>query len=114
MRGKRNANHKAKGLYVANVDIERLYLTRKEAADYVTKKFFNLTPATLARYAMGKMIGVGPAYSLIGREAHYFKEDLDSWAMKFRPAMKLPPAPRPKPERPARPVSGVLASARTT
>ena len=52
------------------------FLTRKSAAEYLSKKGIRSSNASLARYAMG---GDGPQYVLIGRTAYYKSEWLDQW-----------------------------------
>ena len=44
------------------------FLTRKNAAEYLSKKGIRSSNASLARAAMG---GDGPQYVLIGRTAYY-------------------------------------------
>ena len=52
------------------------FLTRKSAAEYLSKKGIRSSNASLARAAMG---GYGPQYALIGRTAYYKPEWLDTW-----------------------------------
>ena len=52
------------------------FLTRKSAAEYLSKKGIRSSNASLARAAMG---GDGPQYVLIGRTAYYKSEWLDQW-----------------------------------
>lgn len=66
---------------MANTDFgERTKLTRKEAANYITKKHLQISAATLARYAMG---GNGPPFCHIAGDAVYEPEDLDAWIASF-------------------------------
>lgn len=76
----------------------RKYLTRKEAAQYLTEKWFQCSPATLRDYACD---GIGPAYSNRGAggmgEAMYTRDDLDAWAPTFlKPSIVEQVAPAPK------------------
>lgn len=56
------------------------YLTRKEAAEYLSKTWFRISVSCLARYAVN---GIGPAFRRLGLargSTLYTKEDLDEWA----------------------------------
>jgi hypothetical protein len=56
------------------------YLTRVNAAYYVTKKWgINLSPLTLDSHASK---GSGPAYRKHGRRSYYETSDLDDWVIK--------------------------------
>lgn len=70
----------------------REFLTRKEAAHYITAHYFRLSASALAKYAMR---GIGPAYQNRGPEgrgeAQYRRPDLDAWAGRH-----LKPAAAPK------------------
>lgn len=66
-----------------NESSSRAYLTRKEAADYLSKNWIKISWETLARYAV---LGIGPIYHQVpGAEgaAQYLKSDLDAWAKSF-------------------------------
>ncbi|MCK5296017.1 MAG: DNA-binding protein [Alphaproteobacteria bacterium] len=54
------------------------YLTRKEAAEYLTNKGFPISPKTLAKYAT---VGGSPEYRRFGnRRVVYAVTALDEWA----------------------------------
>jgi hypothetical protein len=63
---------------------EKKPLTRKEAATYLTARWFRMTPGSLAQYASK---GLGPAYvnrgAAAGGEALYQRSDLDAWAERI-------------------------------
>jgi hypothetical protein len=59
--------------------IQRTYLTRKEAAEYLRKKWFPISAASLERYASDD---TGPPYHIRGARALYDRADLDAWAVK--------------------------------
>ena len=68
----------------------RAYLTRKEAAEYLTRKYFRMSPASLAYHAIK---GSGPRFFRRGHgrgESLYTRGDLDTWAAKA--VMKAEPA----------------------
>jgi hypothetical protein len=52
------------------------FLTRKNAAEYISKKGIRSSNASLARAAMG---GDGPLYIKINGAAYYTSEWLDQW-----------------------------------
>lgn len=62
-------------------DFDHRFLSRKEAAAYLCKKWFAITAGTLAKYAS---VGGGPEYypspSGKGGRVGYTKESLDAWA----------------------------------
>jgi hypothetical protein len=53
------------------------YLTRQEAASYLSERGLLVTKNTLQKLAT---IGGGPAYSIFGNRALYTAEGLESWA----------------------------------
>ena len=55
----------------------RRYLTRPEAAFYLSGHGFPVTKNTLQKFAT---IGGGPEYSIFGNRALYTTENLDAWA----------------------------------
>ena len=57
----------------------REFLTRKEAAQYITDRYFRVTARTLAVYATDL---VGPPYRLLGGKARYSRAEIDAWVMK--------------------------------
>jgi hypothetical protein len=60
---------------------ESVFLSRREAADYLKRKFGApgaVTSSTLAKLAV---IGGGPILHRFGRKVAYKVENLDSWAM---------------------------------
>lgn len=60
------------------------FLTRAEAAEYLSVQGFPIAKATLQKYAS---IGGGPVYRRFGNRALYLASDLDSWALnKLGPA----------------------------
>ena len=61
------------------------YLTRPEAADYLTQRGFPVAKATLQKYAT---VGGGPLYRRFGARVLYHPDDLDAWAKaKLTPAI---------------------------
>jgi len=60
----------------------RAYLSRKEAADYLTENYFPISKYALARYAMD---GTGPEARTRpgGGQCLYLKTELDTWANAF-------------------------------
>jgi hypothetical protein len=61
----------------------RQYLTRKEAAAYLTQTWFKVSAATLARYSSD---GIGPPFRQVpGTDGHalYDRADLTTWAASF-------------------------------
>ncbi len=52
------------------------YLSRKEAAQYVTDKGLPVSPNTFQKYAT---TGGGPEYEIFGNRAVYQPEKLDAW-----------------------------------
>jgi hypothetical protein len=76
---------------MVNIDSERLFLTRKEAAAYLSQRYFKISAATLARYAVD---GTGPLFTsaggLIGNRTYYTRENLDSWARAYVPVIRTP------------------------
>lgn len=71
---------------LVNETPSRRYLTRKEAAQYLTKEWFRVSESTLARYASD---GIGPPARKItglgatGSLAFYMRSELDGWARSF-------------------------------
>jgi hypothetical protein len=53
------------------------YLTRPEAACYLTERGLLVTKNTLQKFAT---TGGGPEYAIFGNRALYTPETLDSWA----------------------------------
>jgi hypothetical protein len=53
------------------------YLTRHEAATYLTERGLLVTKNTLQKFAT---VGGGPEYSIFGNRALYLAETLDAWA----------------------------------
>jgi hypothetical protein len=60
----------------------RAYLSRKEAADYLTENYFPISKYALARYAMSK-IGPEARTRPGGGQCLYLKTALDKWAQAF-------------------------------
>ncbi|MGO3934486.1 helix-turn-helix domain-containing protein [Rhodopseudomonas pseudopalustris] len=58
---------------------ERLYLTRAEAAEYITRKGARISKNTLTKLAC---VGGGPIYRLFGNKSLYLAADLDLWIEK--------------------------------
>lgn len=52
------------------------YLTRSEAAQYLTERGARTAKGTLQKLAS---VGGGPVYRVFGRNALYRPEDLDAW-----------------------------------
>lgn len=64
-------------------DVEREFLTRKEAAEYLTRRWMKMSVPTLNKHAV---TGDGPRYTnrgANGGEAMYRKLDLDAWGRSF-------------------------------
>lgn len=59
------------------------FLTRKDAARYLTEIGFPISPGTLANHAVD---GTGPDFRIWGRVAQYRPDDLRNWALaRVRP-----------------------------
>lgn len=56
--------------------MKKKYLTRREAALYVTGQGLNLALGTLQKMAT---VGGGPRYAIFGKRAVYTRPDLDAW-----------------------------------
>lgn len=70
--------------------LERQHLTRKEAAIYLTRHWFEIAPSTLAVKAVQKK---GPPYTVVARKARYAIQALDEWARsQLQPGPGRPPA----------------------
>ena len=57
----------------------REFLTRKEAAQYITERYFRVTARTLAVYATNLE---GPPYRILGGMARYSPAEIDAWVRK--------------------------------
>jgi len=57
--------------------MEKRYLTRQEAASYLSERGLLVTKNTLQKFAT---TGGGPKYSIFGNRALYTPETLDFWA----------------------------------
>jgi hypothetical protein len=53
------------------------YLTRQEAASYLSERGLLVTKNTLQKFAT---VGGGPEYSIFGNKALYTTQNLDAWA----------------------------------
>lgn len=60
----------------------RSYLSRKEAATYLTEHYFPVSKYALARYAM-QCIGPEARTRPGGGQSLYLKTELDKWAKAF-------------------------------
>jgi hypothetical protein len=62
--------------------LEKEWLSRKEAAIYLTRIGYRITAKTLANMAANNNKGKGPRYDRIGwsAAARYKREHLDAWA----------------------------------
>lgn len=61
--------------------IEKDVLSRREAASYITRRFFPIAIQTLANMASNNNKGAGPAFARIGwSHVQYRRADLDEWA----------------------------------
>jgi hypothetical protein len=93
----------------------RRYLTRKEAAAYLTQNWLKISVGTLARYATDS---IGPPYkSANGNagQALYDREELDNWAKSFptvRRGERKPITPSPARAKRAKGALSQIASAR--
>ncbi len=56
--------------------MEKKYLSRREAAAYVSAQGLELALGTLQKMAT---VGGGPRYAIFGKRAVYTKTDLDAW-----------------------------------
>lgn len=54
----------------------KTYLTRAEAADYITRQGAPISKNTLQKFAT---IGGGPVYRRFGNKSLYTAADLDAW-----------------------------------
>jgi hypothetical protein len=62
---------------------EKDVLSRKEVADYVTRKYFPCAVQTLANMASNSNKGGGPKFTRAGwRHVQYRRSDVDAWADK--------------------------------
>jgi len=57
--------------------MEKLFLSREEAAQYLTERGLQTAKGTLQKWVT---TGGGPAYRRFGKRAVYRIEDLDAWA----------------------------------
>ena len=55
------------------------YLTRREAAEYLTEGGFKISPNTLQKMAT---VGGGPTYQIFGIRSLYTPENLDAWVQE--------------------------------
>lgn len=88
----------------AITELEREFLTRKEAAEYLSTRWMKMSVPTLNKHAVA---GDGPRYTnrgAHGGEAMYRRCDLDAWARGFidkplgkRRVSRLPPKRRHNP-----------------
>ena len=63
------------------------YLTRQEAADYLSERGLQIAKNTLQKYAT---TGGGPEYCIFGNRALYTPESLNRWAALAARKVKLP------------------------
>lgn len=82
---------------------EREYLNRKEAAQYLTEKWFPIAPSTLNVKASRQ---TGPLYRLMAGQAVYTRKDLDDWAR----SQPRDPKGTPTTPAPARSAQGALST----
>lgn len=60
---------------------EKDWLSRKEAAIYLTRLGCKIAPQTLAKYASNQNARRGPSYTRVGwKMVQYRREDLETWA----------------------------------
>lgn len=59
--------------------MQKDFLRRTEAAEYLKKKYGHGSPRTLAKLAT---LGGGPVFRKFGRITLYRVEDLDQWALE--------------------------------
>jgi hypothetical protein len=57
--------------------MEERYLTRIEAAEYLTRRGLKISPNTLQKFVT---VGGGPTYRIWGHRALYTPADLDAYA----------------------------------
>jgi hypothetical protein len=57
--------------------MQKCYLTRQEAAHYLSQRGLLVTKNTLQKFAT---TGGGPEYAIFGNRALYSPESLDNWA----------------------------------
>ena len=61
----------------------REYLSRREAANYLSDRGLKLSKESLQKFAT---VGGGPRYSIFGSRAVYARVDLDAWVVsKLKP-----------------------------
>lgn len=66
--------------------MEKRFLSREEAAQYLTAAGLRTAKATLQKWVT---TGGGPAYRRFGKRAVYLVEDLDAWAERKLSAPRL-------------------------
>lgn len=66
---------------------QREFLTRPEAAKYISARYFSITPRTLAIYASDEM---GPPYDILGGRALYREATIDAWIKQAAEPGKAP------------------------
>ena len=66
--------------------MQERYLTRQQAADYLSERGLQIAKNTLQKYAT---TGGGPDYCIFANRALYTPEGLDRWAASAR-KVKLP------------------------
>lgn len=60
------------------------WMTRKQAASYLTEIGCPVTPSTLANKAANNNGGGGPSFTIVGeRRVRYQRRDLDAWAQAW-------------------------------
>lgn len=57
--------------------MHKRYLTRQEAASYLSERGLLVSKNTLQKFAT---VGGGPEYSIFGNRALYTHQNLDGWA----------------------------------
>lgn len=63
---------------------QRPYLTRKEAARYLTTRGYPVVDKTLRNFAANGNAGNGPPFERLGARVCYRLEDLDNWLARRR------------------------------
>lgn len=70
--------------------MQERYLTRQQAADYLSERGLQIAKNTLQKYAT---TGGGPEYCIFGNRALYTADSLDRWAAWASRKVKLPGLP---------------------
>jgi hypothetical protein len=67
--------------------MHKRYLTRQQAADYLSERGLQIAKNTLQKYAT---TGGGPEYCIFGNRALHTPQSLDQWAVSAARKLNLP------------------------